>query len=120
MPISSPDANIEKTELLRKEFVRHFTRDFLSDMKLEQYAMGNRSKDNFCYRIEVEQDGFGSIRGVHYGVRRYGVWFDKNINDYQFTKRYGEDVQTAFLTVRKLICDLIDAAEIDRRREAML
>ena len=113
MTIDISDEYIQQIESGRRRFVSKFTREFLSTMTLEQYVMGDRDKDSFCYRIEVEQAEMGNIRGVMKGVQRYGVWYNKKTRGYDFTLKYGETPQEAFLSVRRYICDLLDAGEKD-------
>lgn len=113
MTIDLSDEYIQQIESDRREFASKYTREFISTMTIEQYAMGAGDKDNFCYRIEVEQKEMGNIRGVVKGVQRYGVWYSKKLGGYEFTHRYGDTPQEAFLSVRSLICNVMDAGEID-------
>ena len=104
---------LEQIELKRQKFVVDYNREVLRNITLEQYAMGTGGHDNFCYRIELEQEGMGNIRGTMRGVQRYGVWFDKKKNSYDYTNKYGDNPQEAFYSVRTEICNLLDAGEID-------
>ena len=104
---------IEKTEQLRQQFVSYYTREFIKGMTIKQYAMGTGKKDNFCYRLEREQEGMGRITSAQAGVRRYGVWYNKDIGGYDHAKRYGPTVNLAFVKVKKQILALIDAGERD-------
>lgn len=113
MTIDISDEYIQLIELDRRKFVSKYSREFLSSMTIEQYAMGSGSKGNFCHAIEVEQAEMGNIRGVMAGVRRYGVWFDKSGGNYACTSRFGTDPQEAFVAVKSEIISLLDAGEED-------
>ncbi|MCR4740320.1 MAG: HNH endonuclease [Lachnospiraceae bacterium] len=56
----------------------------------------------------------GNIRGTMAGVRRYGVWYNKKSNDYECTKKYGNDPQEAFFVVKTEILNLLDSGETDK------
>ncbi len=111
MKNKSAELNFEEIENLRKEFVFYYTRDFIDSMTIEQYAMGTLKPDNFCYDLEIKQAGMGFITGTP--VYKFGVWFDKKIGKYIFTKRYGNTLELAFSKVKREILSIIDAGSID-------
>lgn len=111
--ISESGANIEQIESKRRKFVTDYTREVLQNMSIEEYAIGTKSKDNFCYRLEQEQVGMGDIRGATAGSRRYGVWYSKEKGKYVSSKKFGSTVEDAFFSVRGELIKLIDAGERD-------
>lgn len=104
--------DLNKVEKLRQKFVIDFPRESLKDMTLEQYAIGHGDHDNFCYRLEFEQEGMGRISGLA-GSQKFGVWCDKKSKEYKHTKKYGDSVEAAFSAVKNNIVELLDAGEKD-------
>ena len=104
---------INSIENKRKNFIRHFNREYLESMTIDQYVIGGGDKENFCYRIEFEQVEMGDIRGSLAGVKRYWVWRDKDTGDYATLPRFKGNAQEAFLAIRGEICHLLDAGEVD-------
>lgn len=113
MSINNQDSKLIKIEELRQQFVLDYNPAFLRNMTIEQYAMGGGRKDNLCYRLEHEQEGMGRITGALAGVKRYGVWYSKDIGDYDYSGKYGDSVDSAFLQVKRSILELIEAGERD-------
>lgn len=111
--ISEIGADIKQIEIKRKKFVSDYAREVLSELTIEEYAIGKGTKDNFCYRLEHEQIGMGDIRGTFAGSTRYGVWYSKKAGEYAFSKKYGDSVESAFISVKKELVNLIEAGERD-------
>lgn len=109
--ISEIGADLKQIEIKRRKFVSDYTRETLSELTIEEYAIGKGTKNNFCYRLEHEQIGMGDIRGTFAGSNRYGVWFSKEAGTYVFSKKYGDSVESAFFSVRQELIDLIEAGE---------
>ena len=60
---------------LREEFVRRFPPGQITDLTLEQYALGHpKSRDSFCYWLEWRTGKLGSARGGT--SAKWGVWWD--------------------------------------------
>lgn len=59
---------------LREEFVQRFPKEELTNLTLEQYALGHpRSKESYCYWLERKTRYLGSILGGN--VTKFGVWY---------------------------------------------
>lgn len=50
--ISEIGADLKEIELKRRKFVSDYTRESLSELTIEGYAIGKGTKNNFCYRLE--------------------------------------------------------------------
>lgn len=93
-----------------KAFLKKFTRSFISSMSIDDYVEGTtKTKDSFCYKIEWELGGLGSIRNSTADAK-FGVHFDKNLGDYTFQKKW-KTKEEAFETIRAWILYLLDAGE---------
>lgn len=81
-------------EDLRKEFVTHFTPEYIRDkMTLEEYAIGSGRKDTFCYWIERKLRGLGSIIGAT--ASKFGIYMQKDTHKYIWTKRLAPNAKNA-------------------------
>lgn len=102
---------IEKTQQehyrKREAFVNHFTIENISKMTLDQYIIGKGFKSSFCYRIERELGPLGLITGQP--SNKFGVWFSHKKDNYTYEPRLGDDLPTAFDTVKQSIVKLINA-----------
>lgn len=92
----------------REKFVSHFTPEYIAEMPLEEYALGVEKSEtpNFCYGLEFELLGLGSIRGGY--STKFGVWYSPKKQAYQYTNQY-TDAQTGFETICQSIIDLLEA-----------
>jgi hypothetical protein len=99
---------------LRSAFVRHFDRNRIRTMQIDDYVIGVGFPDkgfNFCYALERQLDGLGRIIGAtafKFGVY-YGHTKSEEIDEYRFTNKFGNNYQEAFEGVRQSILRLIDA-----------
>lgn len=121
--ITSQTPNFDTIEESRSKFVNDYNFEALKTLKIDNYAMGGGRKDNFCYRLEREQDGMGRITGAQSGSARFGVWYDETTSNYKFAKKYGASVNEAYNAVRQEILSLISAGGRDdfkRIRESKL
>lgn len=70
---------------LRDEFVRHFPKERLGQLTLEQFALGHDAyRDSFCYWLERKTRGLGSIMGG--SVFKFWVWWDADAKDWKWIK----------------------------------
>lgn len=93
---------------LRAEFVKDFSLKHISEMKIDEYVIG-KGNHSFCYRIERDLDGLGTILGT-FSIK-FGVFFSKGANQYTFAKRWGEDYLDAFINIKTEIVELITAGK---------
>jgi hypothetical protein len=95
---------------LREEFVRRFPKDKLSEMSLEQYALGLESKDTFCYWVEFKTKPLGDVRGTP--VKKWGVYWDKNQKEWRYIKAY-KDENDALSKIKTGLQELVTAVKSD-------
>jgi len=114
--------NRKKLYALRKKFVNKFSPEFIRDMPLELYAIGNKEAgrgENFCYILERKLGDLGSIVGAT--AFKFGVYYGKTSSDpeekYRFTKKFGSTYQEAFREVKKEVLSLLKAGEDENLEE---
>jgi len=114
--------NRKKLYALREKFVNKFTPEFIKDMPIELYAIGNKEAgrgENFCYILERKLGDLGSIVGAN--AFKFGVYYGKTSSDpeekYRFTKKFGSTYQEAFQEVKKEILNLLKAGETENLEE---
>lgn len=92
---------------LRKEFIKKFTVDKISRMKLDEYVQGKLNKESFCYGVEWILDPLGKITGSN--CSKFGIYYSAKEEEYIFVSRFGDDYKSAFKRIKKDIIDLLDA-----------
>lgn len=92
---------------LRKEFIKKFTVDKISRMKLDEYVQGKQNKDSFCYGVEWILDPLGKITGSN--CSKFGIYYSAKEEEYIFVSRFGDDYKSAFKRIKEDIIDLLDA-----------
>lgn len=115
------DQNKDSEELkekinLRKQFNDEFPIETLRGMSLEDYAIGNGSKDTFCYLIER-----GRYKQVGVGIGgdtalKFGIYFSKTDNSYQICKigkkhMAPDDPDAFWREFRTELCDFLAEAK---------
>lgn len=76
----------ESLERKRQSFVTDFSVEKIKEMTLEEYAIGQGKKANFCYRFEIDLKDLGIMLGSP--TRKYGIFFSKAEDDMRSTERY--------------------------------
>lgn len=108
----------KKLEVLRKEFVKHYSIDKIKKMNIDEFVIGKEPNKGFCYMIETKLEGLGSISGTT--AIKFGVYYGyrgkkKNINqkkEYHYPDRLNvTNAKEAFEKIRKSILEIIDAGE---------
>lgn len=92
-------------ELLREKFVNDYTMNKLMNMTKEEYVVGFGSKESFCYRLETELQGLGDIHGstsIKFGLY-YGKSGDDTIEEYRWSKRFGNSPDEVLQEIKKQI-----------------
>lgn len=106
---------------LRKDFVKKFTIDKISKMKLDDYIQGKQNKESFCYGVERLLDPLGKIVGSN--CSKFGIYYSEEDQEYRFVSRFGDDYKSAFKCIKDEILDLLDAGakeEYERIEENLL
>ena len=100
--------DLQEDEKLRQHFVSDYTLDTIKNMTIDDYVSGK--PNSFCYRIEEELIGLGSIANS-YASKKYGVYFNKEQNKYPCLKKFSrvQDPIEAFNNIKSAIINLIDA-----------
>ncbi|HZH29908.1 MAG TPA: AAA family ATPase [Pyrinomonadaceae bacterium] len=97
---------------LREEFVRRFPKEKLSEMTLNEYALGTEEyKDSFCYWLEYKTQGLGSIKGGN--TRKFGLWWDWKGGMWRWIKVYASP-EDALNRIKQGLSALVSAAEAGR------
>ena len=106
----------------REKFVKKFTPEFIKDMPIELYAIGNKEAgrgENFCYILERKLGDLGSIVGAT--AFKFGVYYGKTSSDpeekYRFTKKFGSTYQEAYREVKKELISLLKAGREENLNE---
>lgn len=105
---------IQKAELQRKEFLKEFSLDKITSMKKECYVIGKKDKNTFCYFLEHRLNVYGELKGQA-NVSKFGVYFSDN--QYKYTKKFGSSLDDAFSKLKKEICALIDAGQMENYKK---
>jgi predicted RNA-binding protein with PUA-like domain len=104
---TNPQTIPDDLRQLREEFVRRFPKEKLSELTLEQYALGHeKSRDGFCYWLERKTRYLGSILGGQ--VAKFGVWYGDG--RWRWNKIY-ESAEDALSHIKTGLTALVAAAE---------
>lgn len=69
---------------LHKEFLSLFPKAKIEEMNIDEYVIGKKTK-SFCWWVEKNLSDLGDIRGGRLtAYSRFGIYFNKQINDYVF------------------------------------
>lgn len=105
-PKQSPP-NLQK---LREAFVQRFPREQLSNLTLEEYALGK--SDSFCYWVEFKTHHLGSVAGG--SSSKWGIWWSKEDQEWKWNKAFQcSDPNDAFARIRSGLVSLTNAAASD-------
>lgn len=94
-----------------KWFRKAYSRDFIKRMKIEDYVQGLGNNDNFCYHIERTFGCFGNISSST--AYKFGIFFSKSKNQYEYYAKWGNSTEEAFENVRQSILDLLHYGETE-------
>ena len=100
-----------------KEFLSLFPKKKIAKMNIDEYVIGKKTK-SFCWWVEDNLRNLGDIRGGRLtSYSRFGLYFDKEINDYVFgnkkTKKtkFGDNKDEIFKNIIQKITKLLDDLE---------
>lgn len=100
---------IIELEKLRKQFLRKFKLEELRDLPIDEYIVGKRNEDSFCYWLETKLMNLGKIKGGTTADKKFGIYFNKGENKYIWlTKKYGDTQEIAYKSILEEIIDLIE------------
>lgn len=105
--------NITNDLLARQHFVDKFNISAINKMELDDFVIGKaelteKGKGTFCYLIERTMLNLGDMRGSY--VSKFGVWYSKKNDQYEFSKKYGDSLEEAFQNLKQQIINLLIGA----------
>lgn len=107
---SNPKTIPAELEALRQAFVARFPRERLEQFTLEEYALGQGSKDSFCYWLEYKTAEYGGVGGG--AVSKWGVWWSKKTDSWVYNAAFNSPTD-ALNRLMGGLAALLDAAARD-------
>ena len=104
-----------KSEKLLKEFQDIFPISKLESIDIEDYALGNGSKESFCYYIEKALAYTCRFSPGPAGTTAYGISFNKDNGDVRVD--FGENPESYMAKLRKMLVDLASSKDYSKARE---
>jgi hypothetical protein len=102
-----------RLEDLRKQFLRKFPQDKLSDLQIAQFVEGMGNKDSFCNWIENRLIELGNIKGAT--AFKFGIYYGRTKSDpavtYRFAAKFGASADAAFNRIKQELVDLLSAGQ---------
>ena len=108
---TNPKTIPEELREQRAEFLERFPKDKISQMTLQDYALGQDSKDDFCNWLEFKTRKLGGIGGGN--AFKWGVFWSRKDGAWVFTKAF-TDQDDAISRIRTGLEALIKAADEGR------
>ena len=110
------EKSIESYLKAQSDFVKTFTVTKIMNMTLDEYVIGKAKVDesglnSFCYILERQLKELGSMLGAT--SSKFGIWYAPEEGQYKIAKKYGDDIDSAFNTIKREICNLIVAGTND-------
>lgn len=109
-----------KSNKLLTEFLLRFDIKSLINIKIDDYVVGNKTNNSFCWWVENKLRDFGNIGGGQLtAFQRFGIYYDKNNKNYVFknkrTKqtRFGSTENEVFNNVKSELINLIKDTQND-------
>lgn len=100
----------KNAEKLRRKFVEDYPIESIVELSLFDYAIGN--KVSFCQRIKYELKDMASMGNTYPGI--FGIYLNNGITatlSKTYKKIYSDDVEEAFLAIKKDIIKLLEDAK---------
>lgn len=103
----------DKLEQLRLPFTKTFTIEYIkNNMKIDNFVVGKKNKNSFCYRLEFELDKLGSMKGSN--SKKFGIYYSQQKQDYVVTKAWQRNnVNQSFTDLKAAIVKIIDLGKKD-------
>lgn len=105
----------KKSEKLLKEFQDIFPISKLESIDIEDYALGNGSKESFCYYIEKALAYTCRFSPGPAGTTAYGISFNKDNGEVRVD--FGENPESYMVKLRKMLLDLASSKDYSKARE---
>jgi hypothetical protein len=98
---------------LIKTFLDKFTIDKVKTMSIDEYIVGKRLNNTFCYWVEDRLHESGDIRPrALTGLQKFGVYYSKKKAGYQFLPHFSRNnYEEAFEHVKEAIVKLLEDNE---------
>jgi len=107
--------DLVRLETERQNFIKRFPIGKIKQMSLDEYVVGSKSGNSFCYLIENRLQGLGNIHGAT--AFKFGIYFGKTQSDpkmrYRFTSKFGKTEDVAFQNVKSAILQLLETVKKD-------
>lgn len=108
---------------LHEEFLSLFPKEKIEKMNIDEYVIGKKT-ESFCWWVERNLSDLGNIGGGRLtAYSRFGIYFDKEINDYVFgskkTKKtkFGDNKEEIFKNIIQKILKLLNDLEKEKYDE---
>jgi len=112
----NPKVMPDNLKHLREEFIKNFPKENLSEMTLDQYALGkhDRKIDNiFCHWLEYKTDKLGSIKGGN--ASKFGIYWNQNEEKWEWNKLlHNDNPDLAFQKLKTDLVNLIEAVNLGK------
>jgi len=107
--------SIAQPEKDRKKFIKLFPINRIKEMTIDEFIVGKRSGDSFCYWLERKLVDLGNIYGST--ASKFGVYYGKRKSDkdvkYRVTRRFGDNPEEGFKNIKNEIVTLLESAGRD-------
>ena len=99
-------------EILRQRFNSDFPKEKISELSLEDYALGNREKNpnSFCQQVEFDTHGIGSVSGG--SAIKHGIFWHHFSQEYKYIKSLGDTPENAFNKIKEVLNSLIEKVNL--------
>lgn len=105
--------DLVRLENERQNFIKKFSFEKIKQMSLDEYVIGSKAGNSFCYLIENRLQGLGNIHGAT--AFKFGIYFGKTQSDpkmqYRFTSKFGTTEDIAFQNVKSAILQLLETVK---------
>lgn len=100
-------------ESLRRDFIRHFSIEYILEMSPDEYVIGKNIKENnFCYGLERTLAPLGKITGAP--AFKFGIYYSQKKKDYWVSQIWDTgNFQESFDVLKKELASLIHAGKTD-------
>lgn len=93
----------------RDEFVKHFTREKIANMTIEEYVVGYGDTTTFCYGLWRGLMRLANISSAF--PTAFGIYYNQRKKSYVVDRARWLDPDNAFEHMKSLILELLDAGE---------
>lgn len=105
------EQSIDLAEVQRAELTSRFPPRGWMDMRLEDYALGQKDNpDNFCRWMEFRATDLGSIKGG--SARKHHIYRESKSGEWWFERNRYSSVEEAWVAVREGFLEAFGAAEL--------